>query len=252
VVTEPTPSSAPGSGAGPGGAAATVPSSQGHDGSRFPTASDWERWGIDPAWSTWITVSGHRWHLLETRAAPASPGVLGADGGGSRTAARPDPGGAETGAVRVVCVHGNPTWGILWQPILRRLGDRFHVVAPDQLGMGWSQHTDFPRHYGQRVADLGELIDAIDERDGERPPILLVAHDWGGAIAMGWAVDHPDRVAGMVLTNTGIAVPAGTSGAGRHPARRESGRAGDGVPPDVDLRARHGLAVARAHPGLVP
>jgi acyl-CoA synthetase (AMP-forming)/AMP-acid ligase II len=38
---------------------------------------------------------------------------------------------------------------------------------------------------------------------------VLVAHDWGGAIAMGWAVEHADRVAGLVLSNTGIAVPAG-------------------------------------------
>ncbi len=281
MVTEPT-------GTGVGGDAGPGPSSQGHEGSRFPTAADWERWGVDPAWSTWITVSGHRWHLLDTRAPqPAEPsGVLGAEGGGIRNAARPEsdgranagdlgavgggsrdaarpesagsgsperPGdlgavgggirdaarpesdgrastrdlgadgggirdvarpelegiGPTDGAVRVVCVHGNPTWGILWQPILRRLGDRFHVVAPDQLGMGWSQRTDHPRRYAERVADLGELIEALDERDGERPPILLVAHDWGGAIAMGWAVDHQDRVAGLVLTNTGIAVPAG-------------------------------------------
>ncbi|MEL6893988.1 MAG: alpha/beta fold hydrolase, partial [Actinomycetota bacterium] len=39
--------------------------------------------------------------------------------------------------------------------------------------------------------------------------IVLAAHDWGGAIAMGWAVDHVDRLAGMVLCNTGITVPEG-------------------------------------------
>jgi olefin beta-lactone synthetase len=43
-------------------------------------------------------------------------------------------------------------------------------------------------------------------------PVVLAAHDWGGAVAMGWAVANPSRVRAMVLTNTGIAVPAGTRG----------------------------------------
>jgi len=38
----------------------------------------------------------------------------------------------------------------------------------------------------------------------------LVLHDWGGAIGMGWAVAHPEQVAGIVLLNTGaFPMPAG-------------------------------------------
>ena len=42
----------------------------------------------------------------------------------------------------------------------------------------------------------------------------VVAQDWGGAIAMGLAVEHPQLVAGLVLSNTGIAVPAGKDAQG--------------------------------------
>jgi acyl-coenzyme A synthetase/AMP-(fatty) acid ligase/pimeloyl-ACP methyl ester carboxylesterase len=153
-----------------------------------PDDATWRRWGIDPAWSTTREVSSHdggvhRWHVLE----------------------RP----ATSPRLTLVCVHGNPTWSYLWHSFLassfhEQLGVAARVVAPDQLGMGYSDRVG-RRRYADRVADLDDLVGALDVTT----PIVLVAHDWGGAIAMGWAVDHPERVAGMVLANTGIAVPAG-------------------------------------------
>jgi olefin beta-lactone synthetase len=150
-----------------------------------PSADQFVQWGIDPAWSRLVDVpdglgGSHRWHVLE-------------HGPGQAT-------------VTVVCVHGNPTWSYLWTSFLRRLGDRYRVVAPDQLGMGYSERTP-ARRYRDRIADLDRLVDAL----GIDTPIVLAAHDWGGAIAMGWAVEHPDRVAALVLANTGIAVPEGRS-----------------------------------------
>jgi acyl-CoA synthetase (AMP-forming)/AMP-acid ligase II/pimeloyl-ACP methyl ester carboxylesterase len=59
------------------------------------------------------------------------------------------------------------------------------------------------------VRDLDDVINVLDI-DASRP-LFIAAHDWGGAIALGWAVDHPERVAGMILCNTGIAVPPGRS-----------------------------------------
>ncbi len=106
----------------------------------------------------------------------------------------------------VVCVHGNPTWAYSWATFLRRFGDRYRVIAVDQLGMGYSERTSM-RRYATRVGDLGDVIAALDV-DPDLP-LTLAAHDWGGAVAMGWAVDHAERVAAMVLCNTGIAVPTG-------------------------------------------
>lgn len=148
----------------------------------LPSAAQWQHWGVDPAWSRRLPVAGadgtHSWHVLEH--GPAEP--LGT----------------------IVCVHGNPTWSYLWHRVLDQLGHRYRVVAVDQLGMGFSDRVG-QRRYGQRVADLGDVIQAL-QIEG---PLIVVGHDWGGAISMGWAVDHPNQLAGLVLCNTGIAVPAG-------------------------------------------
>lgn len=149
----------------------------------LPTAADWHAWHVDPAWSRTLDVasrdgSTHRWHVLER--SPANP--IGT----------------------IVCVHGNPTWSYLWHEVVDQLGDRYRIVAVDQLGMGFSDRIG-PRRYAERVRDLDDVITAL----GIDGPVTLMGHDWGGAVCMGWAVDHPDRLAGMVLCNTGIAVPAG-------------------------------------------
>jgi pimeloyl-ACP methyl ester carboxylesterase len=40
-------------------------------------------------------------------------------------------------------------------------------------------------------------------------PVRLVGHDWGGPVALGWAVQHPERVKSAVLMNTGVRMPPG-------------------------------------------
>ncbi len=85
------------------------------------------------------------------------------------------------------------------------------MIAVDQLGMGFSERTSM-RRYAARVHDLADVIDVL-EVDPDRP-LFVAAHDWGGAIALGWAVDHLDQLDGMILCNTGIAVPAGRAAPG--------------------------------------
>ena len=68
--------------------------------------------------------------------------------------------------------------------------------------MGFSEQVP-TRTYRDRVADINDLVNSLNID----APIWIVAQDWGGAIGMGYAVAHPERVAGLVLSNTGIAVP---------------------------------------------
>ncbi len=149
----------------------------------LPTAAEWVRWGIHPTWSRTASVTdrlgrSNTWHWLET--------------------GPPQPVGT------IVCVHGNPTWSVYWRSFLKQFGDRYRVIAFDHLGMGFSQRT-VRRRYADRVDDLDSIISAL----GVTGKVVLAAHDWGGAIAMGWAVRNPERVQAMVFTNTGIAIPEG-------------------------------------------
>ena len=111
----------------------------------------------------------------------------------------------------LLCVHGNPTWGYAWASFLRRMHHDYRVVAVDQLGMGYSERTA-TRRYSDRVRDLDDVVVALQIPSGS--PLVVAAHDWGGAIAMGWAVQDPHQIAGMILCNTGIAVPEGRSAPG--------------------------------------
>ncbi|CAA9333213.1 MAG: Hydrolase, alpha/beta fold family [uncultured Gemmatimonadaceae bacterium] len=99
----------------------------------------------------------------------------------------------------VVLVHGTPTWSFLYRRLIPRLAAAGHrVVAPDHLGFGLS---DRPVGAGYRPEDharrLAALLDALDLRD-----ITLVVHDFGGPIGLSYALDRPERVARLVVSNT--------------------------------------------------
>ncbi len=101
----------------------------------------------------------------------------------------------------VVMVHGNPTWSFYYRDLVRALRDDYRTIVPDHIGCGLSDKPDDARYrytLEQRVADFGAFLDHLnlDQR------ITLVAHDWGGMIAMAWAVRNPERVARLVLMNT--------------------------------------------------
>jgi haloalkane dehalogenase len=99
----------------------------------------------------------------------------------------------------IVLVHGEPTWSFLWRKIIPRLPGR--VIAPDLLGFGRSDKpTDIGWYtYDRHVASLARLLEALDLSE-----LTLVVHDWGGPIGLRVAVEHPERVARLVLLNTGI------------------------------------------------
>ncbi|UFU01697.1 alpha/beta fold hydrolase [Ruania suaedae] len=106
----------------------------------------------------------------------------------------------------VLAVHGNPTWSYLWRQLLTASlaqaeagGPAWRIVAVDQLEMGFSERTEVVRDLPQRIADLGALTDVLD-----LGPVVTLGHDWGGVISLGWALAHPDQLAGIALLNTAV------------------------------------------------
>lgn len=137
---------------------------------------------------------------------------------GSRTVRAPDALGIErqwhlldswrdrtgTPTVTLLCVHGNPTWSFLWRRLVAEAPVGIRVIAVDQLDMGYSERTGVVRRLADRVRDLGNLTDEL----GITGPVITVAHDWGGPVSLGWAIDHREQLAGIILLNTAIHQPS--------------------------------------------
>ena len=98
----------------------------------------------------------------------------------------------------VVLVHGNPTWSFYYRRLITALRSTHRVIAPDHMGCGLSSKPQtYPYTLNTHIDNLGHLIDHLG-----LGRVALVVHDWGGAIGMGWATRHPERVGRMVVLNT--------------------------------------------------
>ena len=102
----------------------------------------------------------------------------------------------------VLFVHGEPTWSFLWRKVIPPVRDAgYRCIAPDLPGFG---RSDKPINlgwytYDRHSASLSALVQELDLRDA-----TVVVHDWGGPIGLRVAVEHPDRIARIVVLDTGL------------------------------------------------
>jgi pimeloyl-ACP methyl ester carboxylesterase len=97
----------------------------------------------------------------------------------------------------VLPMHGFPDNLRLYDRLVPLLAGR-RVVTFDFLGWGGSDKpTGHPYTATNQTGDLDAVVGQLG-----LGPVVLVAHDASGPPAIDWALDHPDRVAGLVLLNT--------------------------------------------------
>ncbi len=102
----------------------------------------------------------------------------------------------------VVFFHGEPTWSFLWRKVIPPVRDAgFRCIAPDLPGFGRSDKpTDLSWYsYDCHTAAAASLLESLDLSDA-----TVVVHDWGGPVGLRLAVEHPDRIARMVILDTGL------------------------------------------------
>jgi len=99
----------------------------------------------------------------------------------------------------VVLVHGTPTWSFEWRHVIAALRGAARFIAPDHLGFGLS---DRPAGAGYRPEDHARRFRAFIDAVCPAGPLTLVVHDFGGPIALDWALDHPERLAHLVVINS--------------------------------------------------
>ena len=98
----------------------------------------------------------------------------------------------------LLMLHGNPTWSFYYRNLILGLKGSYRCVVPDHMGMGKSDKPqDYPYTLSRHIDNFEKLADHLELDD-----ITLVVHDWGGAIGMGFAVRHPERIRRLVIFNT--------------------------------------------------
>lgn len=107
-----------------------------------------------------------------------------------------DSGAPAPGAPDLVLIHGaNGNLRDFTHDLVGRLDESYRVIAVDRPGLGYSDSL------GEADSDPREQARVLRlalAQIGVRLPIV-VGHSYGGAVAMGWALQAPEQIAGVVL-----------------------------------------------------
>jgi haloalkane dehalogenase len=101
------------------------------------------------------------------------------------------------GGVPVVFLHGNPTSSYLWRNVIPHVAGPARCLAPDLIGMGASGKPDIAYRFADHARYLDAWFGALDLGG-----VVIVGHDWGGALGLDWAARNPGRARGVVLLET--------------------------------------------------
>nr|WP_283254742.1 alpha/beta hydrolase [Luteimonas galliterrae] len=97
-------------------------------------------------------------------------------------------------------LHGFPLNGFQWRGALERLSPYRRCLAPDFIGLGYTDAPDQQDFSPQAQTDmLVALLDALSI-----PSVELIANDSGGTIAQLFVAQHPARVRTLLLTNCDV------------------------------------------------
>ena len=119
-------------------------------------------------------------------------------------------------APTLLLLHGFPTSSHMYRNLIPVLADRYHVVAPDLPGFGFSDAPDRTR-FKYTFEHLADVIDRFTEVLGLQRYALYV-FDYGAPVGFRLAVRHPDRITALISQN-GNAYEEGLS-AGWNPIQR--------------------------------
>src|ERR1051325_8263400 len=98
----------------------------------------------------------------------------------------------------IMFVHGFPEFWYEWKNQLAEFGRDYQAVAPRMRGYNLSSKPNAGVQY--QVKYMVEDLRALAEKLGHKK-FVLVAHDWGGAIAWAFAIAHPDYLEKLVIIN---------------------------------------------------
>jgi len=102
-------------------------------------------------------------------------------------------------APTVLLLHGFPTSSHMFRDLIPALADRYHVVAPDLPGFGFTDAPDRAR-FRYSFDHLAEVIERFAEVLSLSRYALYV-FDYGAPIGFRLAVRHPERITALISQN---------------------------------------------------
>jgi pimeloyl-ACP methyl ester carboxylesterase len=100
-------------------------------------------------------------------------------------------------APTILLLHGLPSSSRMFQPLLTRLADRYHLVAPDYPGYGHSDWPD-PKQFDYTFDHIAAVMDSFTNALG-LSNYTLYMQDYGGPVGFRMALAHPERVQALIV-----------------------------------------------------
>ena len=143
--------------------------------------------------------------------------------------------------VPLLLIHGFSNSARIWDDFAPRVAPYYRTLALTLRGHGNSDHDPEGRYdWEDHVRDVEAVIDGLGV---ER--LVLVGHSLGGRTSMLYAGRHPEKIAGLVIVDTGPEMdPRGTSR-----IRMEAEQRGDGTLASVEEYER---VLAHNYPAATP
>jgi pimeloyl-ACP methyl ester carboxylesterase len=105
----------------------------------------------------------------------------------------------------VLFLHGFPEFWYCWNKQLAEFGRDHLAVAPDLRGFNLSDRPAEVKQYKVRI--LIEDVRQLAQHLAGQKKFVLVAHDWGGAVAWAYAMAYPQTLSKLVIVNAPHPVP---------------------------------------------
>ena len=102
-------------------------------------------------------------------------------------------------APAILLLHGLPSSSRMYEPLLSRLADRYHLIAPDYPGFG---HSDWPdsAQFAYTFDRFAEIMNHFTESIALHRYTLYM-QDYGGPVGFRMALSHPERINALIVQN---------------------------------------------------
>ena len=98
----------------------------------------------------------------------------------------------------ILFLHGTPSWSFDFRNIIKELIFQYRCIAIDHIGFGLS---DKPQDYDYTTQNHSHTLEKLIFHK-QLDNITLVVHDFGGPIALNFAIKYPEKINRIIILNS--------------------------------------------------